>query len=268
MGEANPQSEIEKSLSELLAVIVELRQRCPWDREQTAGGMAKHLIEEAYETFDSINTGEPRAVLDELGDLLVQILFQTVIAQEQHSFDLKDVIVQAREKLVRRHPHIYGGVTANDRDTVVSNWEKIKADERAEKGAVSALDEIASATPALMFAEKLGVRARGAGMDWASIGDVLRKVREELAEVEEALLRGEVDQAASEIGDLLLAIANAPRFLGRDAESILRAACGKFAVRFKQVEALARDRGRDLRSMRPDEIDGLWRQAKYPRGGG
>ena len=268
MPEANQQSEIEKSFSDLLAVIAELRTRCPWDREQTAAGMAKHLIEEAYETVDAINGLKPRAVVDELGDLLVQILFQTVIAQEQRSFAIKDVIVHAREKLIRRHPHIYGSVIANDREAVVSNWEKIKAVERAEKGAVSALDEIAKSTPALMFAEKLGVRARGAGMDWTGIGNVLQKVREELVEAEEALLRGDAEQASREIGDLLLAAANAPRFLGRDAEGTLRAACEKFARRFKQVEALARDRGRDLKSMRADEIDDLWREAKRARGGG
>lgn len=267
MPEANPESEIETSLSDLLAVIAELRKRCPWDREQTAAGMAKHLIEEAYETFDAINGGEPRAVVDELGDLLVQILFQTVIARERQSFALKDVIAHAREKLIRRHPHVYGSVIANDRESIVSNWEQIKAKERAEKGAVSALDEIAKSTPALMLAEKLGVRARGAGMDWTGISAVLAKVREELAEAEEALRRGDVEQVSQEIGDLLLAAANAPRFLGGDAEGTLRAACEKFALRFKQVEALARDRGRDLKSMRAEEIEDLWQEAKNAASG-
>lgn len=262
MPPSNSRSEIEKSFSDLLAVVAELRQQCPWDREQTAAGMAKHLIEEAYETFDAISQGESWAAIDELGDLLVQILFQAVMAQERRSFGLKDVIAHAREKLIRRHPHVYGGVTANSSAAVAANWEKIKAEERQAEGATSALDGIANSMPALMLAEKLGVRARGAGMDWADISEVLRKVREELSEVEDALLRGDNDYAASEIGDLMLAIANAPRFVGYDAEGTLRAACGKFAERFKKVEVLARLRGRDLKAMRPDEVDSIWREAK------
>jgi MazG family protein len=262
MPQSSLQSEIAKSFSDLLAVVAELRQQCPWDRDQTAPGMAKHLIEEAYETFDAISRGESWATIDELGDLLVQILFQGVIAEERRTFLLKDVIEQAREKLIRRHPHVYGGVTANSSEAVAANWEKIKAEERKADGATSALDGIANSMPALMLAEKLGVRARGAGMDWADINDVLRKAREELSEVEDALLQGDNDYAASEIGDLMLAIANAPRFVGHDAEGTLRAACGKFATRFKKVEVLARRRGRDLKSMRPDEVESIWREAK------
>lgn len=246
----------------LLTTVRELRQRCPWDREQTLQSLAKHLIEEAYEAADALDAGEPDALADELGDLLAQILFAGVIAEERTRLRVAGILRAAADKLVRRHPHVYGDATAESADEVVANWDRIKRDERRAAGTGSALAGVARAMPALMRAQKLGSRARQAGMDWADIHDVLAKVREEMDEVEGALAQNDPDAAAAEIGDMLLALANAPRFIGRDAEETLRRACDKFAARFAAVERLAAERRLDLAALKPAEIDSLWSEAK------
>jgi MazG family protein len=248
--------------SRLLAIVRELRRRCPWDREQTLQTLGKHLIEEAYEAADALDAAEPPALADELGDLLAQTLFAGVIAEEQARLRVAEVLRAAADKLVRRHPHVYGDVAANTSDEVVANWDRIKESERRAAGAVSALAGVGRAMPALMRAQKLGTRARQAGMDWADIHDVLAKVREEMDEVEGALAQNDPEAAAAELGDMLLALANAPRFIGRDAEETLRRACDKFITRFAEVERLAAARRLDLASLKPAEIDSLWNEAK------
>jgi MazG family protein len=163
---------------------------------------------------------------------------------------------------VRRHPHVYADAKAATSAEVIENWNRIKQDERASAGATSALDGIARAIPALALAEKLGSRASQAGMDWHDIHDVLAKVREEMDEVEGALASNDTDAAASELGDMLLALANAPRFIDHSAEETLRRACEKFTHRFKLVEQIASMRGLTLKQLRPLEIDALWNEAK------
>jgi MazG family protein len=262
--EANPE------FARLLDMIRELRTACPWDREQTIPALARHLIEEAYEVLDAIDRGDASPIADELGDLLAQILAISVIAEEESRFSVAEMLRLAAEKLVRRHPHVYGREHANARietradtvDQVLEKWAEIKAEERKAAGAASALDGIARALPALMRAEKLGARARQAGMDWTDIHAVLAKVREEMDEVEGALARDDLDAAAGELGDMLLALGNAPRFIGASAEDELRRSCDKFAARFAAVERLAAARGDDLKSLDPDTLDALWQQAK------
>jgi MazG family protein len=251
-----------REFSRLLAIVRELRRRCPWDREQTLQSLGQHLIEEAYEAADALDIGEPHAIADELGDLLAQALFAGVIAEEQSRLRVAEILRSAADKLVRRHPHVYGDVAAKTSGEVVANWDRIKEEERRETGAVSALAGIARAMPALMRAQKLGARARRAGMDWADIHDVLAKVREEMDEVEGALAQNDPDAAAAELGDMLLALANAPRFIGHDAEETLRRACDKFAARFAEVEKIAAARQLDLAALKPAEIDSLWNEAK------
>ncbi|MBV8774178.1 MAG: nucleoside triphosphate pyrophosphohydrolase [Deltaproteobacteria bacterium] len=249
-------------LERLLGVVRELRQRCPWDREQNLGELSKYLVEEAYEAADAIARRDPRSIRDELGDLLVQVLFAAVVAEQEGHFHVSALIEKSVDKLVRRHPHVYAGTKAADAAEVVANWNQIKSEERKAAGFHSAVDGIARGLPALMRAQKLGMRARQAGMDWADIHDVLAKVREEMDELEGALAANDRNSAAQEVGDMLLALANAPRFIGHDAEETLARACEKFIRRFKGVERIASARGLDLTRLTPNELEALWQEAK------
>jgi MazG family protein len=251
-----------EEFAQLLTVLRELRERCPWDREQTIATLGKHLVEEAYEALDAIERDDGRAIIDELGDLISQVLAVAVIAEERQRFRIAELFQWAADKLVRRHPHVYSDAEAATSADVIDNWNRIKQDERTAAGATSALDGIARTMPSLARAEKLGSRARQAGMDWHDIHEVLAKVREEMDEVEGALASDDLEAAAGELGDMLLALANAPRFIGHNAEETLRHACDKFTRRFAAVEQLAASRGLDLKQMRPDEIDALWNEAK------
>jgi nucleoside triphosphate diphosphatase len=249
-------------LARLLDVIRDLRRKCPWDRQQRLADVPKYLIEEAYEAADAIERQEAHALADELGDLLVQVLFAAVIADEEGLFPLVALAQRAADKLVRRHPHVYGAIKAETPAEVVASWNQIKREERRAQGFHSALDGITRGLPALMRAQKLGVRAREAGMDWADIHEVLAKVREEMDEVEGALAANDHRAAAAELGDMLLALANAPRFMGHDAEETLSRACEKFICRFKGVERTAAARGLDLTKMTPNQLELLWQETK------
>jgi nucleoside triphosphate diphosphatase len=259
MSENSPEI---SELARLLGIVRDLRQRCPWDREQTLTNVAKYLIEEAYEAADAIARGDPIAIADELGDLLVQVLFAAVVAEQEGSFPAVALSQRAADKLIRRHPHVYAGGQAETAADVVAKWNQIKGEERKAKGLGSALDGISPALPALMRAQKLGTRAREVGMDWADIHDVLAKVREEMDEVEGALAADDSDAAAHELGDMLLALANAPRLIGHDAEETLRRACEKFIRRFGTLERIASARGVDLTKMTVSELESLWQEAK------
>lgn len=252
----------------LLAVMRELRQRCPWDREQTEASLAGHLVEEAYEALDAIEGGASAAIEDELGDVIAQALAIGVVAEETGRMSVSGILEHAAAKLIRRHPHVYGDESATTSGEVVANWNEIKREERRHAGASSALDSVARALPALTRAQKLGSRARQAGMDWRDIHEVLAKVREEIVEVEDALERNDTDAAAEELGDMLLAIANAPRFIEHDAEATLRRACDKFSGRFRIVERIAAERGLDLQKLKADELEPLWQEAKLIHGQG
>jgi tetrapyrrole methylase family protein/MazG family protein len=251
-----------RACAELIRIVRELRAKCPWDREQTLASLSKHLIEEAYEAADALADGAPRAIADELGDLVTQGIFAGIIAEQAGQFTLAAMVEAAAQKLIRRHPHVYGEVQAGTAGEVVANWSRIKETERKAAGATSALDGVARALPALMRAEKLGARARDAGMDWGDIHAVLAKVREEMDEVEGALARNDPAGAAAELGDMLLALANAPRLIDHSAEEVLRHACDKFTNRFRHVEQLATSRGLDLNELTPAELEDLWQTAK------
>ena len=249
-------------LARLLEVVRRLRAECPWDKEQTVASTSRHVIEEAYETADAIAANDNADIAEDLGDLLVQALFVAVIAQDEARFDLARLAHDAADKLIRRHPHIYGDVKAPTVDEVLTNWDRIKADEKKDAGKDSGIAQTGRALPALMRAEKLGEKARRKGMDWADIGEVLKKVREELDEAEAALAQGDTEALASELGDMMLALANAPRFIGHNAEETLRRACDKFVGRFEAVEQLASSRKLDMKTMSPSDLDALWQEAK------
>jgi len=252
----------------LLNIVRELRQRCPWDREQILKEAGRYLIEEAYEAADALERGDSRLIAQELGDLLVQALFVGVMAEQERRFQVAALIQLAADKLVRRHPHVYADAKAETVSEVIANWNRLKSEERKAGGFRSALDGVAHSLPALMRAQKLGTHAGQAGMDWTDIHQVLAKVREEIDEVEGALARGDCEQAATEIGDLLLALANAPRFLGHDAEITLSRSCDKFTRRFAKVEQIAGERGLDLSQMTSAELESLWQEAKRAEASG
>ncbi len=247
----------------LAEVIRRLRRDCPWHRAQTPTTLSKYLIEEGYETLAAIESGDGAALADELGDLLLQVLLQTEIASEQDQFDLAAMLARARGKLIRRHPHVFAQDRAASAEEVAARWEETKQAERKRAGMTSALDGVPHHLPALVRAEKLGERAKAVGMDWPDLRAVLAKVREEVDETLAALDAGAAnDVIAEELGDCLLALANAPRFAGWSAEETLRRACEKFIYRFKKVEARAAASQRDLSQLSAQEIDALWEDVK------
>ena len=267
---------------DLLALMVKLRDPvsgCPWDRVQTFESLAPYTLEEAYEVADAIQAGEPPAKLrDELGDLLFQVVFYAQLAQERGWFDFDGIARAIHDKLVRRHPHVFGGAAAqvNTAGEVLVAWEELKARERAAApGAGGVLADVPRALPALSRAQKLGKRAGRVGFDWTDMRDVRAKITEELAELDEAALeaRDHPHTAApsahlvEEMGDLLFAIANWGRHVGADAESALRAANAKFERRFASMEALARERALALSDLSLEQWEALWQQAKQAERG-
>jgi MazG family protein len=258
----SPEQSGAREFPRLLATIRELREKCAWDREQTIATAARHLIEKAYEVADANSSAKPADVAEELGDVIVQALFAAVIAEESGASDVESLLRNATGKLIRRHPHVYGDSNASNVDEVLAQWDRIKDKESGAKSGKSSLAKTGRALPSLMRAEKLGEKARRRGMDWADAREVLAKIREEIDEVERALESDDRAAAAEEVGDMMLAAANLPRFLGHDAEQTLRRSCDKFVARFAEVERIAAARQLDLRKLQPAEIEAIWQQAK------
>ncbi len=238
---------------------------CPWDREQTHQSLRGHLLEEAYEVYDALADGATPALADELGDLLLQVILHAQLAAEEGVFDLTDVQAAISAKIVRRHPHVFGDATARTASDVNRQWERIKADERADAAgaeagpARGALDGISSSLPALAASQEMQDRAAHIGYDWPSVDGVIAKVHEELAE----LLAARTDaERSEELGDLLMVLVNVGRWHGIQAEAALRAGNDKFRRRFREVERLAAERGVALRDLDFDALDALWDQAK------
>jgi nucleoside triphosphate diphosphatase len=230
---------------------------CPWDLEQSFSTIAPYTIEEAYEVADAIDRGDMAALKDELGDLLLQVVFHSQLAGEQGAFDLQAVIDGICEKMVRRHPHVFAGSSVAHAEAVVTNWEAIKASERAGKNAdKSALSDVALSLPALMRAQKLQKRAARTGFDWPDIDGAVEKLHEEIAEVGAAVTESEQFE---EVGDLLFAAVNIARHLKVDAESALKAANAKFEKRFRKMEDIA---GNQFPELSLDEKELLWQQVK------
>ena len=242
-----------------------LRERCPWDREQTHRSLVKHLVEETYEVVDAIDALDPAdpatddALVEELGDLLYQVEFHATIAEQQGRFTMTDVTRSIHDKLVRRHPHVFGDVSAPDTGTVLANWDAIK---RAEKARASVFDGVPGALPSLAYAAKVQAKAAAVGFDWSDADGALPKISEELAEIESARRAADDDAVRDEVGDLLFAVVNVARHLDVDAEAALRAASWKFRRRFERVERLAAEREIDLHFTDLATLDGLWGEVK------
>jgi len=251
-------------LLDIMARLRDPEHGCPWDLDQTFETIAPYTVEEAYEVAEAVSRGDARALADELGDLLFQVVFHARMAEERGEFRFDDVVAAVVDKMVRRHPHVFGAARVASADAQSRAWEAQKAAERAARGAPdeSALDGVPAGLPALPRAQKLQARAARVGFDWPAADGVLDKVAEELEEVREALAGGDRDAAAAELGDLLFACVNLARHVGADPEMALRAASGRFERRFRRMEAQLQAAGRSVAASALDELEAHWRRVK------
>jgi MazG family protein len=250
-----------RDIEALLEIMVRLRERCPWDRSQTFATIAPYTVEEAYEVAAAIEDKDFKALPEELGDLLFQVVFHARMAQEQGLFDFGDVVEAVTAKMIRRHPHVFGDTPAEaDAPAQKLFWEEIKAEERAKKNLTSILDDVPIALPALLRADKLQRRVSAVGFDWQDAGKVIEKIAEEAQEVVDAGL----DQAKreEEIGDLLFVVANLARHLNVDPEAALRAANAKFTRRFRFIEDELQAKGQAPAEVGLVAMEALWQKAK------
>jgi tetrapyrrole methylase family protein/MazG family protein len=255
--------EIGHSLEAFAEIVAHLRapDGCPWDREQTHASLRSHLLEESYEALAAMDSGEGSQMQEEFGDLLLQIMLNAQIGHEEGTFSTGGVIKGIYDKIIRRHPHVFGEVQAKDADAVLQNWEKLKEAERQEKREEKGLlDGLPAALPALIQAQEYQKRAARVGFDWPEIEGVLDKIAEEIREVQEA---GEPAHVAEELGDLFFALVNLARWREIDAEAALRLTNQKFKRRFANVEAGAKSQGRSLSDLSLDEMEAFWQAAKH-----
>jgi MazG family protein len=235
---------------------------CPWDREQTLETLVPYLVEETYEVVDALAAGDVDDHREELGDLLLQIAFQSELRFTEGKFGIDDVARGIVTKLVRRHPHVFGDAVAKDADAVLANWAKLKAAEKKEKGKHGALDGIPKSAPALLRATRAGEKASAVGFDWPDAKGPREKLEEELREFDEALARGDRAEMQHELGDVLQTVVNLARKLGLDAEQALRDSTDRFARRFRHIELALEAQGRAVSDADAAEQDRLWNQAK------
>lgn len=275
------------NFNDLVALMARLRspEGCPWDREQSYATLAPMLLEEAYEAFEAVEEareGRPSELRDELGDLLFQIVFYAQVAAERGEFTIDDVTGRIHEKMVRRHPHVFGDATVRDNEELLRNWEALKAEERRAAGKdvesedASLLDGVSAKAPALMEAHQLTTKAARVGFDWERVEDVFDKLHEEAGELRDAIREqretGAGDEARAarvreEVGDLLFAAANIARHVGVEPEAALKLANRKFRRRFRHIERGLRERGQEPGAATLDEMEELWQEAKTVAGG-
>jgi tetrapyrrole methylase family protein/MazG family protein len=235
---------------------------CPWDRQQTHDSLKRYAIEETYELVEAIESGDTFKIKDELGDVLLQVLLHAQIAGEEEKFDIADVCRNIKEKLHRRHPHVFGEVEVAGVDEVLHNWEQIKRAEPGYEDRESVLDGVPDHLPALMRAAKLGKKAAKTGFDWPDVQAIFDKMREETIELKDAIERNDRAEFKEEIGDLLFTIVNIARHVDVDPEDALRQMLKKFIYRFTHIENHARATGRDIGQLTLAEMDHVWNQAK------
>lgn len=253
------------TMERLLEVMRTLRapDGCPWDREQTHDSLKSDLIEEAYEVIDAIEGGTPSDLEEELGDLLLQVVFHSQISSEAGQFGFDDVATGISEKLIRRHPHVFGDVQVSGSGEVLQNWDAIKKTEKQEGGLpASIVAGIPKHLPALQKAHQIQKRAARAGFDWDTIDDVFEKLHEEIDEVKEAIARNHEEDIRDELGDLLFSAVNVSRFLGHNPEELLNQNIKKFVRRFQCVEAKVHATGRAFKTFSLEELDVFWDEAK------
>lgn len=247
-----------ENFERLVGIMDELREKCPWDKKQTIQTLRPMTIEETYELTDAITKENWPEIKEELGDILLHILFYTRIATEQNKFTLNDVLETICNKLIVRHPHIYGDVKVNDDEDVKRNWEKIKLRE----GKSSVLSGVPIALPAIVKAARIQEKAKQVGFEWKHTEDVWLKVEEEMNELQQAVKNNDAKEAEAEFGDVLFSLVNYARFLNIDAENALEQTNNKFIHRFTRMEIIAKNEGKNLYDMSLEEMDAIWNIVK------
>lgn len=252
------------TIDDLIDIVKILRAPggCPWDIEQTHESIRKDFIEETYEVIEAINKNSPEMMREELGDVLLQVVFHTLIENEKGNFTFEDVCDEICKKLIVRHPHVFGDVKVDSTADVLTNWDAIKMQTKNQKSTSEVMESIPRELPALMRGQKLQKKAAKVGFDWDDINGALKKIDEEKAEVEEALAENDQAHIQEELGDLLFSVVNACRFAHVDAEEALTGTNDKFLHRFEKVEAMAKKKNIDMRSAGIDVLDALWDEAK------
>lgn len=253
-----------KRFNNLLKIMSRLRGKkgCPWDKEQTTESLKPFLIEEAYEVIEAIDEKSPEKMKEELGDLLLQVVFHAQLAKERKEFDMEDILETLEEKLIRRHPHVFGDASYEDAKEVLVQWEKIKKEEKANIKRESMLDSVPKELPALLRAHRLQDKASRVGFDWKHINDVFAKVEEEIKEFKGAVEEKKPDEIEDELGDIFFALVNVARFLEINPEDALRKTISKFISRFRYIEEKAKEAKRELSDMTLEEMDKFWEEAK------
>jgi len=253
-----PKSEFEKLVDIMAALRGE--KGCPWDREQTRESLKPFLVEETYEVLEAIDEGNPEKIKEELGDLLFQIVFHCQVARERKEFDINDVISKITEKMIGRHPHVFGEATYETSEEVLKQWEERKKEEG--KSRESILEGIPRELPSLLRAHRIQARASRVGFDWKQVEDVVEKLDEELKEFREALERKDQKEIEDELGDVFFVLVNISRFVGVNPEDALRKTISKFISRFRYIEMKSAEAGKSLSGMSLEEMDALWDEAK------
>jgi XTP/dITP diphosphohydrolase len=251
-------NEKQKAFGRILTIMDELREKCPWDRKQTLESLRPLTIEETYELSDAIIKKDLGLLKEELGDILLHIVFYAKIGEEQGAFDITQVINDLCEKLIRRHPHIYGDVKVENDEQVKQNWEKLKMKE----GRKSVMGGVPESLPALIKAWRIQDKAKQVGFEWDNIEDVWKKVEEELTEFKEVVKEADADKMEDEFGDMLFSLVNYSRFLNIDPETALERTNQKFLGRFRYIEEVAAAQGKQLTDMTLGEMDAIWNEAK------
>lgn len=235
---------------------------CPWDREQTHESIRSNFIEETYEAIEAIDNGDKSLLLEELGDVLLQVALHTEMEREQGVFDMNDVCDGICKKLIIRHPHVFGDLSAADSKEALSNWDAVKMQTKSQKTYTQAMQSVSRALPSLMRAEKIQRKAAKVGFEWETVDGALANLSEECDELKAAIQLGSPENRHEELGDVLFSIVNISRYIGVDSERSLYDSCDKFINRFSMVEQLAQQRGIDMKSASLEELDALWDEVK------
>ena len=236
---------------------------CPWDIKQTHESLKRNAVEEAYEVCDAIDEGSMDHLREELGDLLMQVIFHASIARENGGFDLDDISDEAVKKLIHRHPHVFGTVKADTPEEVLANWDAIKRADRGQQSVASAMDGISRGLPGLMRSEKIQNKAAKVGFDWPEVSGAMDKLREEVGELQEGIDAVDVENIKEELGDVLFSAVNVARFYKLDSEELMHAACAKFLRRFRYLEEHAAERGLKLEDMTLMQMEEIYQQGRH-----
>ncbi len=257
-------SDATESFRKLIEIVDTLmgENGCPWDNVQTRESLKPYLVEETYEVLEALDTNDPDQIKDELGDLLYQILFHSKISSKNNEFDIKDVLDNLKEKMVRRHPHVFKEGQVNTPDQVIERWEEIKKEEKTHSNHPSILDSVPKQLPSLLRAQKLQKKAAKEGFDWDEISDVFDKLDEEISEFKSAVLEGKGTDIQSELGDILFVLVNIAKFKKIDAEEALRSTNNKFIKRFQYIEQEVAKQGKTLKETSLEDMERHWQNAK------